>query len=154
MTRTELPLCRWRGPELAPDRYVCSSAKIVAPRGAPAAICAVCPFANHAPTSTDVQQALNKVSTDVQQPPSLTRRAWNLVRDAARHIADRGRKVPAAVYQERLEACQGCELYSGNRCLHPSCGCNMASASQHTGALWWASKACPKNPPLWTEYKE
>ncbi len=87
------------------------------------------------------------------QPPSLLRKAANLGRDAVAHLRDSARKVPLEVYNSRLEQCRGCELYVDNHCTHRRCGCQMVSETKLLGALWWASKSCPDDPPRWGPWK-
>lgn len=92
------------------------------------------------------------VPAEVPTNPSLLRKAGNLVRDSLTHLLDAGRKVPPEVYDARLAVCRECPLYRDNHCTHRNCGCQLASESRMTGALWWASKQCPDSPPRWGRY--
>lgn len=54
----ELPVCRWRGKELTPGRYACSSPKLViGPRGVSAATCAACYCCDHTPGAAPASPA-------------------------------------------------------------------------------------------------
>lgn len=75
-------------------------------------------------------------------PPG--RRVGNLLKAAARHIADGMKKVSLAEYQERLNICNGCTPDKGGWrvkgvCTHTDCGCVLSKK------CWWASEPCPED---------
>jgi hypothetical protein len=73
--------------------------------------------------------------------PSLARKAVNLARSVAQHVAAGMPRVDDATYAARLKACATCELNSGTTlnptCRHPSCGCRMVVKAR------MAEQACP-----------
>lgn len=48
MNAIELPICRQRGSEFFPDRWMCRSPRVVAPQGVTAELCrTACPYRDH-----------------------------------------------------------------------------------------------------------
>lgn len=63
-------------------------------------------------------------SGEARQPPSLARRAWNLVGSLAAFVADGLQTVTEAEYRARLEICDACPSRQQNSCVE--CGCSLA----------------------------
>lgn len=106
------------------------------------------------PAQQTPPQPAKPIPRGTPTPPGFLQKAANLFRDSIRHVGDKARKVPQEVYEQRLAVCRECSLYVDNHCQHPRCGCQMASESRMTGALWWASKQCPDSPPRWLAWTE
>ncbi len=68
--------------------------------------------------------------------PSLARKAVNLGRAVAQHVAAGLPKVDEATYRERLAVCQGCDQFTAQGHCRV-CGCVMARKA------WWAEQRCP-----------
>lgn len=76
----------------------------------------------------------------MQDPsPGFLARAANAFKAAARHVANRGRKVDAAETSRRLAICQSCPIRHPAKmvCRHPDCGCNLNIKAT------WESEHCP-----------
>lgn len=77
-------------------------------------------------------------------PPSMARRALNLIVATAKHVSD-GMKQRS---QEEIEAlltnhCQQCNQYRDGVCLHKMCGCNVNKDRRFMNKLAWRSEHCP-----------
>lgn len=59
------------------------------------------------------------------EPPGLVRKAVNLGRAVAEHVAAGLPRADDDTARRRLEVCSGCVQYDGSSCR--ICGCNMAA---------------------------
>jgi hypothetical protein len=75
--------------------------------------------------------------------PSLARKAANLARDTAAHVANSRKLVSDEVRAFRLAQCHACPLFNGTICTHKKCGCGMKNERGFLDALSWESKKCP-----------
>jgi hypothetical protein len=85
--------------------------------------------------------------TDPPTPaaPGFLRRAANLGRAVARHVADGLQRVPQHVLRDRLETCRTCPACDTSRmvCRDKACGCFLRTKAA------WRSERCPRRK--WTE---
>jgi hypothetical protein len=75
-----------------------------------------------------------------QPGPGLLRRAANLGRAVARHVADGMQRVPREVLRDRLEICRNCPACDTSRmvCRDKACGCFLRTKAT------WRSERCPR----------
>jgi hypothetical protein len=82
------------------------------------------------------------------QSPSRWRRLRTFALALLRHLLNRARQVPEAVYRARLAACETCEHNRSGAC--ELCGCPLAGAVRAKAR--WASERCPLSPPKWGRF--
>jgi hypothetical protein len=69
------------------------------------------------------------------EPPGLFRKAVNLARATAEHVAAGLHRLSDEDSQARLNICFHCEMFRGRSCA--ICGCNMVEK------VYWAEQRCP-----------
>ena len=82
--------------------------------------------------------------TPVPAGPGAARALFNFAGALLAHVADGMAKRS----REEIEAiltthCQPCPLFSGTRCTHASCGCNVNGEEKFFNKLAWRSERCP-----------
>ena len=79
--------------------------------------------------------------------PGLVRKAVNLGKAVARHVADGAKKLDEEDFNQRLEICKSCPEYIPERTACRLCGCDLKIKAS------WRSEYCPLAKwPLPAEY--
>ncbi len=73
--------------------------------------------------------------------PSPGRKALNLAKAIAKHVAAGLPRASDDVIQDRLAICHACEHYDEGICN--VCGCRLDVKTS------WADQSCPLDPPKW-----
>ncbi len=86
----------------------------------------------------------------VQASPSPARKLLNFSLAAIRHIVEGMPTCTQQEIDERLAACQACDLYIPNRenpevgvCSHKHCGCAVMREAKFVSKLAWRDQKCP-----------
>lgn len=126
------PTCRWRKEEVAPERYRCTSRKVMLlSNGVSLETCSKCWYVNHEPDPVDAPQQAIQVS--VPQPaPSLAQRLTNFAQAMTVEAAWRAQGGAAPTEEEKAARRAHCDANqcgqhdeSNDSCK--ACGCFLSA---------------------------
>lgn len=75
--------------------------------------------------------------------PSFLRRAANFAAAIAKHVAAGCPRASQETIDARFAVCKSCPYFSGDRCQHVSCGCNVKATREFLNKLAWEDQKCP-----------
>lgn len=80
----------------------------------------------------------------IREQPSLLARVTNFGKAFFNHALAGFVKREQAEVDRIFEICKGCEMYNGETCTHPRCGCNISrDGGAFLNKLSWKSETCP-----------